>query len=82
MIISPSEGRLGGIVLLWRSNYIRVSKLFVDRQYIHVHCDVPSQSSFLLTAIYTVPHSNLRLALCAKSKSLLNMDYHLEGVNR
>ncbi|KAI9106682.1 hypothetical protein K1719_022210 [Acacia pycnantha] len=46
----------------------RVEVVSEDRQYIHVKCAFPGRSEFMLTAVYAVPHSNLRSLLWAKMK--------------
>lgn len=57
--IIPSEGRLGGLVLIWKSSHVSVTVVEENRQFFHLQCQFPQLPVFNLTAIYVVPHSNL-----------------------
>ncbi|XP_028788532.1 uncharacterized protein LOC114744533 [Neltuma alba] len=56
-------GRSGGIVAAWKSNNIQINVLVENQQFFHLDCEIPGKSSFFLTAIYAIPHSNNRQLL-------------------
>ncbi|KAI9121943.1 hypothetical protein K1719_006632 [Acacia pycnantha] len=66
----PSEGRSGGLVILWKSDSVKIDLFEISRQFIHVRCELPGREPFLLTSVYAIPHSNLRSALWSKLKGL------------
>ncbi|KAI9118107.1 hypothetical protein K1719_010439 [Acacia pycnantha] len=66
----PSEGRSGGIVMLWKSDEIKVSIEEENRQFIHSICEFKGKPSFALTTTYAIPHSDLRSILWTRLKSL------------
>ncbi|KAI9089339.1 hypothetical protein K1719_029618 [Acacia pycnantha] len=66
----PSSGRSGGLVLLWKSNRVRVTIIDRDRQFIHTECEAQGKPPFLMTQVYTIPHSNLCSILWSKLKIL------------
>ncbi|KAI9089336.1 hypothetical protein K1719_029615 [Acacia pycnantha] len=61
--IIPSVGRSGGLAVAWNSNRVTLSILEENRQFFHLQCKFPLSPEFFLTAIYAVPHSNLRAVL-------------------
>ncbi|KAK4258510.1 hypothetical protein QN277_004952 [Acacia crassicarpa] len=67
--VVPSEGRSGGLGVFWRTSEIGASVLAIERQLIHLECLIPGIPAFNLTAVYGIPHSNLREQLW---NSLLN----------
>ncbi|KAI9071833.1 hypothetical protein K1719_046207 [Acacia pycnantha] len=66
----PSEGRSGGLALMWKSSCISVKILESSRQFIHFICDLRELAPFLVTMVYAVPHSNLRQILWADLKQI------------
>lgn len=66
----PSEGRSGGLVVIWDSSQVLVSILHKDRQFIHALCVVPGIPNFLLSSVYALPHSDFRTILWSKLKQL------------
>ncbi|KAI9102310.1 hypothetical protein K1719_023512 [Acacia pycnantha] len=67
---SPSVGRSGGMVVVWRSDRITVSVLQVDRQFIHLCCTNRIGVTFLLTAIYALPSENSKRVLWEELRKL------------
>ncbi|XP_028800180.1 uncharacterized protein LOC114755464 [Neltuma alba] len=63
MYTIASNGCSGGLVMAWRSDRVRISVLSSNKHFIHARCDFEGFPSFLLTAVYVIPHSNLRQAL-------------------
>ncbi|KAI9072596.1 hypothetical protein K1719_045432 [Acacia pycnantha] len=57
--IVPSVGRSGGIAMAWDSTLLSLTIIEENRQLIHMQCSRANLPTFLLTAIYAVPHSNL-----------------------
>ncbi|KAI9126771.1 hypothetical protein K1719_002367 [Acacia pycnantha] len=68
----PSEGRSGGIVMIWNSSLISILVLKKDRQFIHVRCSGTGISDFLLMSVYALPHSRFRAVLWKKLKPLVD----------
>ncbi|KAI9089728.1 hypothetical protein K1719_029021 [Acacia pycnantha] len=66
----PSEGRSGGIAVLWRSVDIKVGIVDENRQYIHMQCAFHGSPPFFLSAVYAIPHSNLRSVLWSKMRTI------------
>ncbi|KAI9090117.1 hypothetical protein K1719_028813 [Acacia pycnantha] len=54
----PSDGRSGGIAILWKNNGCTVNVLEKNRQFIHMECSLSDSPPFLLMAIYALPYSN------------------------
>ena len=61
----PNEGRSGGLAMIWKSSQVSITVVEEDRQFFHLECKFPQVPIFYLTAIYAVPHSNLRAVLWA-----------------
>ncbi|KAI9112215.1 hypothetical protein K1719_016738 [Acacia pycnantha] len=61
--VIPSIGRSGGLAIAWKSSSIVVTILEEHRQIFHLHCQSSASPLFFLTAVYVIPHSNLRSEL-------------------
>ncbi|KAI9090687.1 hypothetical protein K1719_028540 [Acacia pycnantha] len=59
----PSFGRSGGLTIAWKSNVISISVVEESCQFFHLHCQSLVSPSFFVTAVYVIPHSNLRSEL-------------------
>ncbi|KAI9108431.1 hypothetical protein K1719_020622 [Acacia pycnantha] len=51
----PSEGRSGGLLAAWKSDYISVSVLRKNRQILHLLCSLRGKPPLLISAIYAIP---------------------------
>ncbi|KAI9077273.1 hypothetical protein K1719_040717 [Acacia pycnantha] len=61
--VIPSIGRSGGLAMAWKSSLISVTIMEENRQFFHLHCQSSAFSSFFLTAVNAIPHSNFRSEL-------------------
>ncbi|KAI9125378.1 hypothetical protein K1719_003994 [Acacia pycnantha] len=71
--VSPSDGRSGGLVALWNRNSISVLVESIDRQFIHLRCEISGMPSFFLTSVYALPHSDYRAILWRKLKTMADV---------
>ncbi|XP_028754982.1 uncharacterized protein LOC114714409 [Neltuma alba] len=65
----PSDGRSGGLVIMWDEDRSHIRILEQDQQFFHLSWEY-NQRKLFLTAVYAVPHSNHRQALWNKLKLL------------
>ncbi|KAI9122383.1 hypothetical protein K1719_007072 [Acacia pycnantha] len=70
--VIPSEDRSGGLAIIWKSFQVSINLLEENRQFFHLQCHFPRRPSFFLTAIYAIPHSNIRSVLWANILRLAN----------
>ncbi|KAI9125480.1 hypothetical protein K1719_002898 [Acacia pycnantha] len=66
----PSVGRSGGIMAVWRSDYIAVTELKKERQMLHFHCVVQGFAPFFLSMIYANPLPALKQILWRELKAI------------
>ncbi|KAI9124584.1 hypothetical protein K1719_004506 [Acacia pycnantha] len=63
LVVVPSVGCSGGLMVVWRSDLIVVTELWQAQQLIHLHCVLNGRCAFFLTAIYAIPRPDLKRIL-------------------
>ncbi|KAI9074589.1 hypothetical protein K1719_043430 [Acacia pycnantha] len=69
----PRVGRSGGLVAVWKSEFIAISELRKERQFLHFHCQIKGYVPFFLTSVYVVPQASLKQVLWADLKLLSSL---------
>ncbi|KAI9086704.1 hypothetical protein K1719_031298 [Acacia pycnantha] len=59
----PSLGRSGALLAAWNKDFISVSVLGTDRQFINLRCSIDRMQPFALIAIYAVPNESMKQIL-------------------
>ncbi|XP_028785411.1 uncharacterized protein LOC114741327 [Neltuma alba] len=78
----PSTGHSRGLAVAWKSDLVRISILSSNKQLLHLRCEFLGKPACLLTAIYAIPHSNLRQTLWEDLKFLAQSTAEPWGVIR